>query len=367
MHAIAARPELELAVVAAGSHLVLPAETFHDVKREFAIADSVPMQLAGRTTRADDAEALGRGIARFARCFTMLGPAWVVVLGDRIEAFAAAAAASVGGWALAHVHGGDRAEGIADEAMRHAITKLAHLHLPATPMSSERIIGMGEEPERVHCVGSPAIDDLASMHALDDAAFAQLGSPSIVVLLHALGRSVEEEHRIAREVLQATIGEPVLILHPNLDPGRDGVMRAIAEHADAAQATGPQRATRIEVRSHLPRGAFVGLLRRLVKLGGERGGVLLGNSSAALIEAAAIGLPVVDVGPRQSGRERCDNAVHAQERTDAIVTALRHARLLPRSTGYHPYGDGRAGVRIAEILAQLDPKGPLLGRKRCTY
>ncbi len=377
MFAVHARPDLELCVIAAGSHLVLPAETFRDVKRDFAIADSVPMQIAGRTTRADDAEALGRGVSRFTRSFVHLAPDWVVVLGDRIEAFAAAAAASVGGWSLAHIHGGDRAEGVADEAMRHAITKLAHVHFAATPMSCERIIGMGEKPETVHVVGSPAIDDLASMPPLNDADFEALGSPTTVVLLHPLGREVAFEERVASAVLGATAltgRERVLILHPNLDPGREGIMRAIATHLrEHGEKDGPG----LQVRSHLPRAAFVGLLRRLaraeVEQGGEggEGGVLIGNSSAGLIECAAIGLPVVDIGPRQSGRERCNNVVHASETTESVATAIRQARLLrPKlasGTPQHPYGDGTAGLRIARLLAEIDPHDPLLRRKRCTY
>jgi hypothetical protein len=133
MHAVQARPELELQVIAAGSHLIQPALTLRDVKALFPIIDSVPMQIAGRVGRAEDAQALGTGISRFARVYAAHAPDWIVVLGDRIEAFAAASAASIGGYLLAHIHGGDRAEGVADEAMRHAITKLANLHFPQRP------------------------------------------------------------------------------------------------------------------------------------------------------------------------------------------------------------------------------------------
>ncbi|MEN0019640.1 MAG: UDP-N-acetylglucosamine 2-epimerase, partial [Planctomycetota bacterium] len=116
MRAVEAHPALQLQVVAAGSHLVPPALTFRDVKAVFDVVDSVPMQRPGHGTRLDDAEAVGRGMARFARTLAGHEPDWVVVLGDRIEAFAAASAASLAGVAVAHIHGGDRAEGIADEA-----------------------------------------------------------------------------------------------------------------------------------------------------------------------------------------------------------------------------------------------------------
>src|SRR5262245_28529831 len=380
MHAIQRHHELDLLVIAAGSHLVMPAETFFEVKRHFPITDSVPMQIAGRTTRADDAEALGKGVARFTRSFNGLRPDWVVVLGDRIEAFAAASAASVGGWALAHIHGGDRAEGIADEAMRHAITKLAHLHFAATPLSGERIIGMGERPETVHVVGSPALDELPSIAPLDDSRFEDVGSPTVVFLMHPVGRPMEVEEIAAMSVLAALAGEHVLILHPNLDPGRDGVMSAIQALEESGKSEGPDappapghraRAAAVGVRhatirSHVPRETLIGLFKRMALTGGPRGGVLVGNSSAGLIEAAAVGLPAVDIGPRQNGRERCANAVHVEYETrDAVAEGLRQARLLRRGPISHPFGDGRAGERIASVLAGAEPRE--FTRKRCTY
>jgi UDP-hydrolysing UDP-N-acetyl-D-glucosamine 2-epimerase len=351
MAAVKAHPNLELCVIAAGSHLIQPALTFRDVKAAFEVADSVPMQIAGRTGRAEDADAVGRGVSRFVRSFTGLAPDWVVVLGDRVEAFAAAAAASIGGWALAHLHGGDRAEGIADEAMRHAITKLAHLHLPATPASAERLTRMGERPEFIRTVGSPAIDDLAGFPALPDGAAAELGDPDTVVLLHPVGRSDEHEEAGMTQVLSAVAGRRVLALHPNHDPGRAGVLRALSAWGGPA-------------REHLPRAVFVGVLKRLA----ARGGVLVGNSSSGLIEAAALGVRVVDVGPRQNGRERPGNVVHAaSESAPAIAAAVARALEITPDPSAHPYGDGRSGARAAEALASVDPRDPRLLRKRCAY
>lgn len=354
MRAIAAREDSELLVVAAGSHLISPALTYRDVKALFPVADAVPMQVAAKATRFDDAQAVGRGVEKFARVFHRLAADWVVVLGDRVEAFAGAAAASIGGWALAHIHGGDRAEGIADEAMRHAVTKLAHLHFPATEQSRERILRMGERTESVHAVGSPAIDDLAGIPPLPDGPYAELGRPTVVFLLHPVGRSTEREEAAAAAVLEALRGERVLALHPNHDPGREGVLRAI-------ESAG------VPAREHLPRDEFVGLLKRLAAEEGERGGVILGNSSAALIESAAIRLPAVDIGPRQGGRERAGNALHAEESAEDVRRALREARRVDRKSVEHPYGDGRAGERIAALLASVNPRDPRLLRKRNTY
>jgi UDP-hydrolysing UDP-N-acetyl-D-glucosamine 2-epimerase len=342
MAAVDAHTDLELLVIAAGAHLIPPADSFRDVKACFPIADSVPMQKPGRTTRPDDAEALGTGIGRLTRSFRAHEPDWVVVLGDRIEAFAAASAASVGGWALAHLHGGDRAEGVADESMRHAISKLANLHLPATQASADRLIRMGEKPEHVHVVGSPAIDDLHAIEPMPESDFEQLGSPRAVVLLHPTGRSIEAEEHVTANVLDAleSLGLKPLALTPNHDPGRAGVLRTLTERLGHPQP-------------HMRREKFVALLKRLAL----SKGVLVGNSSAGLIEAPALGCRVVDIGPRQNGRERPAGVRHADDQSkDAIErTVLDALAAPPCDPKDHPYGDGLTGERVATLLAAVDP------------
>jgi UDP-hydrolysing UDP-N-acetyl-D-glucosamine 2-epimerase len=363
MRAIQEREDLELLVLACGAHLILPAETFREVKAAFPIAGIVPMQVAGKTGRAEDAEALARGVARFTREFERLEPDWVLVLGDRIEPFAAASAAAVAGYAIAHIHGGDRAEGVADESLRHAMTKLAHLHLPATQQSAERIVRMGEPPDRVHVVGSPAMDGLDAVEAMSDADVKRLVSqsgarpedgpwhPTALFLMHPIGRPNEVEEAAAAQVLGALSGERVLALHPNFDPGRDGILRAI-------ESAG------VPALPHLPREQLLSLLKRLA----ASKGVLVGNSSSGLIESAPLKVPVVDIGPRQGGRERCRNAVHLDsERAQAVRDAVKQARSLDLSTLNHPYGDGRAGPRIADLLAETDPHESGYLRKRNTY
>jgi UDP-hydrolysing UDP-N-acetyl-D-glucosamine 2-epimerase len=339
-------------VVAAGAHLLPPALTINDLPRVDA---RVPMQQAGTTGRPADAAALGRGIEGFARLWTDLHPDWVVVLGDRIEAFAAAAAASVGGIAVAHIHGGDRAEGVADEAMRHAITKLAHLHLAATQQSADRIIRMGERPERVHVVGSPAAVGIEAVAPLDEATWKELEAPELVLLLHPTGRGEAEEHATAKALRDAARGRRTLWIHPNHDPDRQAILDVV--EASAAKGWCISRV-------HLRHSVFRGLLKRL----GESGGVLVGNSSAGLIEAALLKCPAVDVGDRQGGRERANNAIHTPGGSARdVASAIDAARALERRTFTHPYGDGRADEHVAKLLMSIDPHDPTLLRKRNTY
>lgn len=350
MRAIGAEPALELLVLVTGAHLLKPSETWREVGARYDIAATIPMQRDCEATgRLADAVALGRGVTGIAGALVEHRPDWVVVLGDRIEAFAAASAASVGGVPLAHLHGGDRAEGIADEAMRHAITKLAHLHLPATARSAERIIRMGEDPARVHVVGSPAIDGLGDIAPMPESEFESLGSPEVVFLMHPLGRDRALERADALAALGSLGDRRVLALYPNSDPGREGILDAIGSSG-------------VRTIAHLPRERFIALCRRIAPTG-----ALVGNSSAGLIEASALGLPAVNIGPRQSGRERAGNVFDCDASAGAIADALDSALRSEKSGYARPFGDGHAGERVAALLAGVDPADPGLLRKRCAY
>ncbi len=342
MRAIAASPALRLQTIITGTHLLPDLNTRSEVAAEFDIAAELPMQQPGETGRIADAIALGRGITGLAETFAELHPDVVLVLGDRIEAFAAASAASVAGILVAHIHGGDRAEGVADEAMRHASTKLAHIHFPATQQSAERIRRMGEREDSIHLVGSPAIDDLASFEPLTDDQLRTLGIDPVrdftVVLHHPTGLDDATEYDTMSAILAATESAfegNFVIGTPNHDPGREAVIRAIGDRP---------------MLPHLPRKQFIGLLKR-AKL-------LIGNSSAGLIEAAALGVSVVNVGPRQAGRERASNAIDAAEATQSrIALAVQQARL-HHPAANHPYGNGQSGQRIAARFEQFQGSPP---------
>ena len=320
--AIDSHPELDLQVIAAGAHVLPPDHTIENVRAQVRVDAVVKMQEHGVFGRTADAVAVGRGVSGFATAFERLDPQVVLVLGDRVEAFAAASAASIGGRILAHVHGGDRAEGVADEAMRHAITKLAHLHFAATKESGERILRFGEPPSTVHVVGSPAIDGLDLMPPLDDSQHAEWGRPTTVLLLHGAG-------------LPPATERPVAVIRPNQDPGSEFVDQAIT-----AAASEPM----IQVLGHLDRPTFIGLLRRA--------DVLVGNSSAGLIEAAALGCPAVNLGPRQGGRERPDSVIEVEIPDIQRITEAIGKAIAGKSSGEHPYGSGGTGRRIGALLAE---------------
>jgi len=357
--AIAAHRGLSLEVCAGGAHL-LPSS---DLLREPTIAwvessghrvHRFEMQRAGETGRLADAAALGRGVSALAALFERLAPEAVVVLGDRIEAFAAASAASIGGIRVAHLHGGDRAEGVADEAMRHAITKLAHIHFPASAESAARIARLGEDAARIHLVGSPAVDGLDAIAPATAHEHAEAGAPDFVFLMHPVGRSDADEEREAHAVLEALAARGrVLALAPNSDPGRNGIARAIEVVAE-------RRRDRVRAIGHLARERFIGLLKHPSVRG------IVGNSSAGLIECAALGVRAVNIGGRQGGRERADNARDVA--SGDLAGLARELDALPswRPSGAHPYLSDGASRRIAEVLVSCDFSTHALA-KRCTY
>lgn len=360
------RVDLALEIFAGGAHLVAAsprlaspeaaALTIVEVEtwaREHGVrVRRFEMQRAGEVGRFADALALGRGIVRLTELCRESDPDAVLVLGDRIEALAAASAAAVAGIRVAHVHGGDRAEGVADESIRHAITKLAHLHFAASPTSAARLLRLGEEPARVHLVGSPAIEGLTEIKSHRRASVA--GNPRYVFLMHPVGRDDEAEERDARAVL-SELGRRgrTLVLMPNLDPGREGIVRAI-------EAIAGEETDSFEVRSHLPRRDFLSLVRDPDVI------ALVGNSSAGLIECAALGVRVLNVGPRQNGRERADNVRDVAEPTSPALGEALDALESWAPSGRHPFGEGSPAARIAAVLGTfvLDHCGL---RKRNTF
>ena len=344
--AIVVRRDLALEVCAGGAHLLDPADggdpTVTLVEASGHAVHRFAMQQEGKTGRAADAAALGVGVSELASIFARLAPDIVVVLGDRIEAFAAASAAAIGGIRVAHIHGGDRAEGIADEAMRHAITKLSHIHFAASAQSAERIARLGEDDARIHLVGSPAVDGLDAMAAMSGQRHDELGAPDFVFLMHPVGRTDSDEEQDALRVLEALVARGrVTALAPNSDPGRDGIARAI-------RAMSERMPDRVRALSNLRRTEFIGLLKH------PSIRAIVGNSSAGLIECAALGVRAVNIGSRQGGRERADNVRDVVAGDGAALARELDALGAWRPSGSHPYLAGGASDKIAEVLGTCD-------------
>ena len=358
--AIRAHPSLRLQLVVTGMHLDRAHGRSVDLIRRdgWHVDATVPWARAG--TPAGTARSTGLAMAGLAVAFDRLKSDVVLVVGDRVEAFAAAAAGHASGQVVAHVHGGDRALGQVDDSLRHAITKLAHVHFPATAASARRIRRLGEDAWRINAVGAPGIDGIADEAASWEDVVAQF--PGLrpkryaLLVLHPATSNEVAEGRAAALVLRAThaVGfESVVVVAPNNDPGARGILRCW----EATPADHP----RVVFRRDLPRATYLGLLRDAA--------ALVGNSSSGIIEAASFGTPVVDIGPRQDGRERSGNVVNlpldAARVRRALADVWRDGRPA-RFRGRNVYGGNGAGRKIASALAGLSVDERLL-RKLVAY
>jgi UDP-hydrolysing UDP-N-acetyl-D-glucosamine 2-epimerase len=352
LRAIEDHPRLALQLIVTGMHLDRSrGASIREIRREgWRIDATVPWPASdSQTATTATTVATGRATAAIAGALAKLKTDVVLVTGDRVEAFAAASAGHLSGRLVAHVHGGDRALGLVDDSLRHAISKLAHVHFPATVQSAERLAKLGEDAWRIFRVGSPGLDDVRSIAApraeVERAFPGLLHRRFALLVLHPQSAHDAAEHRLARTLIDAvrSAGFPrTIIVYPNNDPGSAGIVRAWNALEGKAG---------IHLHRNLPRGLFLGLMRDAA--------ALIGNSSSGIIEAASFGTPVLDVGTRQSGRERGSNVLHVPATTSALRQAL--ASLWnnghpPRFAARNLYGSGNAGAPIANTLARIVPE-----------
>jgi len=359
LRAIERGPTLELALIVTGLHLSRAlGHTVDEIERDgFPIAARVDM-LPASDQPLSAATALGRGVIGLAEVLERESPDLLLVLGDRPEPLAAALAATYLGVPVAHIHGGEISGGSVDDHVRNAITKLAHLHLVASAGAAARVFELAEAKSRVHVVGSPSVDAMRAAHHPSRPALAErLGLDEaarwIVVAHHPETLAGEDGGRQMEAIVDAlatTDTQPVIV-YPNADPGAAAILAVIGEV--------PRRLPRARVFPSLPFLDYLALLRHAA--------AMVGNSSSGLREAPSFGLPFVCVGDRQAGRERGDNVLDVRAERAAIAraldTALDDAGFRHRvAHASSPFGDGRAGERVAGLLASVE-LGPRLLRK----
>ncbi len=305
------------------------------------VCGEVPVDVATRTPASMSA-AVGACLQGVTALLAREKPDLLLLLGDRGEMLAGAVAALHLGIVSVHVHGGERS-GTVDEPVRHAISKLATYHCVATQQSRERLVRMGENPDSIRVTGAPGLDGLATMAAMTRAeCLAALGLPAgqdfVLALFHPVVQQADDAYAQTASLCQAlrAIGLPVVWLEPNADAGSLDVLRALDE---LALPLGSQRVR------HLPRPLFCAAMRHAT--------VLVGNSSAGIIEAASFGTPVVNVGQRQSLRERNANVADVSVQVPMVCAAVQAALSHGRWPCENVYGDGLAGERIVQVLANV--------------
>jgi UDP-hydrolysing UDP-N-acetyl-D-glucosamine 2-epimerase len=354
LQAIKGHPDLELQLVLAASALLdRYGNTVRYIEQDgFDVAARVYMVLEGEnlTTMA---KTTGLGLMELATVFDNLRPDVVITIADRYETLATAVAASYMNIPLAHIQGGE-VTGSIDEKVRHAVTKLSNLHFVSTSRAAERVIRMGEDPAAVFVTGCPSIDLAAEVlrdPTLDFDPFQKYGGVGsklnlaggyVVVMQHPVTTEYEAARRQVAETLYAIrdLGMPTLWFWPNVDAGSDGTSKGIRSFREI------EKPSNIHFFKSMMPEDFLKVI--------YNGRCIVGNSSVGIRESSFLGVPAVNIGDRQAGRERGANAIDVGHERKEIANAIQHHLgngKLERDT---VYGNGNAGLRIAELLSSVE-------------
>ncbi|MCS4122748.1 UDP-N-acetylglucosamine 2-epimerase [Salinibacter ruber] len=352
LHEIKEDPDLELQIIATGMHLSPEfGLTYQAIEEDgFEIDEKVEMLLSSETSTGV-AKSMGLGTVGIAEAFDRLAPDVALIPCDRYEALAAAQVALVKRIPIAHVYGGETTEGAIDEAIRHSLTKMALLHYVSAEPHRERVIQLGEEPERVKNFGAPQLDhlnrlDLLDRHAFEDSIGFKLGDPTFLITYHPTTlreTPVEKEVSELLEALDHFSKARLIFTKSNADTGGQTINKMIEDYAEG----NPERAR-----------VYSSLGQRRYLSASHHVDAVVGNSSSGLIEAPAIPVPTVNIGDRQKGRLRAESVIDCKTDSRSIVDAIEKALSSPFQTTLEgvssPYGEGNAAPQICEHLKEAE-------------
>ncbi len=364
LKAIQEHPDLQLDLVVTGSHL----SSAHGLTIREIESDGLPISATVDLGLTDDdtqtiANALGRGISGIAEALHRLRPDLLLILGDRYETFAAAQAAMLRRIPVVHLHGGESTEGAMDEMIRHAITKLSHIHCVAAEPYARRVIQLGEQPQHVHVVGATALDAIAETLLMEKPELERflgirLGNPTFLITLHPETQSELSPLEQVTALLTALNSFPtsrIVFTGANADPGGGTIARSLKDFAET-------HSTRIAYHESLGQQRYLSLMKHA--------DVVIGNSSSGIIEAPVMGKPVVNIGNRQLGRLRSpaiiDCTFDAPAISQAIEKALTPEHRAISASRQTPYGTPGAARRIIRIL-QETPLTGILQKRFCDH
>ncbi len=356
MEGIRQSPKLTLQVIATGAHLSPEfGLTYRDIEADGFVIDRKVEMLLTSDTSVGVAKSMGLAMIGFGDAFAELRPDLVLVLGDRYEVFSAAAAATIARIPIAHLHGGETTEGAFDEALRHSITKMAHLHFVAAQTYRRRVIQLGEDPARVFLVGGLGIDNMLKLNLLDRAALEaaldfKLGPKNLLITFHPATLEQGAASGQMGELLAAldTLPDTHLIFTM---PNADTEGRALSRQLEAYVAGRPNAKVF----------ASLGQLRYLSAI--AQVDVVVGNSSSGLAEVPSFRKATVNIGDRQKGRLKAQSVIDCAADRESIKTALAQAYSAEFQASLSqvrsPYGDGGASQKILNILETHDFSGSL--------
>lgn len=340
--------ELELQLIVTGMHLSPEfGLTYKDIKElGIPISERVEILLSS-DSEVGISKSMGLGMISFSEVYSRLRPNILVILGDRFEAFAAAAAAMIAKLPVAHIHGGEATEGLIDEPIRHSITKMSHLHFTATETYRKRVIQLGEQPEKVFNVGTPGLDNIDKLELLPKPEFEEsigfkLGVVNFLVTFHP----VTLEHNSSQEQFQALLKAIDHFLEAKIiftKPNADTSGRVIIDLIDRYVGDNPNRSIAF---------TSLGQLRYLSAL--SLVDVVIGNSSSGLIEAPSFQVATINIGDRQKGRIKAESVIDSLPEEKNIVYAIQRALSETfqnkLASVKNPYGEGGASSKILKVL-----------------
>lgn len=357
-------PKLSLEIAVTGMHLMPQfGLTINEIKK-----DKFKIHRIEAVYEKDNKESMAKFIGDFSLKFTKLvksiKPDIILVQGDRAEMLAAATVGAYLTIPVAHTHGGDVTMTV-DEFARHAITKLAHIHFPATQKSARRIIKMGENPKNIFVVGAPGLDSIKNQQLLDKKELSGIynvdfSKPVILGLQHPVTTQVSDASYQMQQTLEAIkeSGHQAIFIYPNADAGGRAMIKMLEKYKSKNR-----KKPFLNIYENIPSKEYLSLLKNV--------SCMVGNSSSGIIESIPFGLPVVNIGIREQGRERSQNIIDVEHNKEEIKKAIAKAiydeelkKKIKKSK--NPYGSGNAGKRIADILADIKIDKNLL-QKQITY
>ena len=345
-------PEIDFQLIVTGMHLSPQfGSTYKLIENDgFLINYKVDLGIDGDNSN-DIAQAIGRGTIGFAEAFSQLQPDIILVLGDRYEILSAVQAAMIMGIAIAHLHGGELTQGAIDDSIRHAITKMSHLHFVSAEPYRQRVIQLGENPNRVFNVGSPGLDNIKNLKLLEREEFEEdigfkLGSINFLVTYHPVTLHQGGPEKAMLEIFKSLdefSSSRIIFTKPNSDTNN----KIIGDMIDDYVKNNPDRAI-----------SFISLGQQRYFSAIKNADVVLGNSSSGLLEAPVFNKPTVNIGDRQKGRLRASSVIDCEEKAELISQAINRAlsKDFQKSLSQiqNPYRAGNASKAISKTLKGFD-------------
>ncbi|MCP1628627.1 UDP-N-acetylglucosamine 2-epimerase (non-hydrolyzing) [Citrobacter amalonaticus] len=351
MKDIIADTDFNLQIIASGAHFSPEfGLTWRQIENDGFKIDATVEMLLSSDTPAGVVKSMGVALIGLADAYQRLNPDYIVILGDRYEALAAAEAAMLMRIPVIHLHGGEVTEGAYDDAIRHAITKLSYLHFTATEQYRQRVIQLGEAPERVFNVGTIGNEHLhrtqmMSLEEIETSLNFKIDKPFFVVTYHPVTLADEPAQESFGALLEALDQFPeyqIVITYPNADDGGRSIIPLLEEYA-------LRQPERVKAVPSLGQKRYLSAVRLST--------AVIGNSSSGISEVPSLKVPTVDIGQRQKGRLCANSVIHCEPEADSIVDAINKALLSREKLNYqNPYGEGMVGLKILEIIKAIDVK-----------